>query len=61
MYEIGKVENKINIRDINSPFIKEIIFSFLTEKQKLDIIMYNNKLQNLLLVNIENYKKISGK
>ena len=38
---IGNVKNKINIRDINSHFIKEIIFSFLSEKQKLEIIIYN--------------------
>jgi len=41
---IGKVKNKINIRDINSPFIKKIIFSFLSEKEKLNMIMYNKQL-----------------
>jgi len=58
---IGKVKNKINIRDINSPFIKKIIFSFLSEKEKLNMIMYNKQLQNVLLVNIKNYKTMSGK
>ena len=49
MNEIGKRENKKNIRDINSPFIKKKIFLFLFEKQILNIIMYNKQLQNLLL------------
>ena len=61
MDEIGNIKNKINIRDINSSFIIKYIFSFLPEKQKLNIIIYNKQLQNLILVKIKNYKKISGK
>ena len=60
MDEVGNVKNKINIRDINSSIIKNI-FSFLSEKKILNIIIYNKALQNLILVNIEDYKKISGK
>ena len=52
---------KINIKDIKSSFIIKIIFSFLTEKRKLNIIIYNKELQNNLKNNIEDYKKISGK
>jgi len=37
------LKNKVNLRDIKSPFIKKLIFSFLSEKKKLDIIMYNKK------------------
>ena len=40
--------------------IKEV-FSFLYKKYKLNIIIYNKKLQKRLEVNIEDYKKISGK
>ena len=61
MDEIGSNKNRINIRDIKSSFIIKNIFSFLSEKQKLNIIMNNKLLQSILLVNIKNYKKISGK
>ena len=61
MDEIGNIKNKTNISYFNSSFIIKNIFLFLSEKQKLKIIMYNKKLQNLLLVDIENYKKINGK
>jgi len=57
-----EIYNKsINIRDINSSFIIKNIFSFLSEEQILNIVLYNKLLQNLLLVDIENNKKISGK
>ena len=38
----------------------EMIF-FLYEKQKLNMIIYNKRLQNILGVDIGDYKKISGK
>ena len=60
MEEIGNIKNKINIRDIKSSFIIKNIFSSLSDKQKLNMIIYNKLFQNLLSVNIENYKKISG-
>ena len=61
MEEIGNIKNRINIRDINSFFIIKNIFSFLSEKQILNLIIYNKQFQNLLLVDIKNYKEISGK
>ena len=61
MDEIGSIKNRINIRDINSSFIIKNIFSFLSEKQILNLIIYNKQFQNFLLVDIKNYKKISGK
>ena len=61
MDEFGNVKNKINIRDINSSSSIKNIFSFLSEKKILNMIIYNKALQNLILVNIEDYKKISGK
>ena len=61
MDEIGSIKNRINIRDINSSFFIKNIFSFLTEKKILNLIIYNKQVQNLLLVDIKNYKKISGK
>jgi len=61
MDEIGNIKNRINIRDINSTFIIKNIFSFLSEKHILNMIIYNKLLQKLLSVDIKNYKKISGK
>ena len=61
MDEIGNIKSKINIRNISPSIIIKNIFSFLSEKQKLNMIMYNKLFQNLLLVDIKNYKKISGK
>ena len=55
------IKYKTNIREIKSSFIIKIIFSFLSEKQKLNIIMHNREIQNILSVNIENYIKIYGK
>ena len=56
-----KNKNNINLRDIKSNFMIKKLFSFLCEKQKLDVIKYNKDLQKINLVNIEDYKKISGK
>ena len=54
-------KNSINLRCIKSPLIIKILFSFLYEKQKLEMIKYNKYLQKIFLVNIGNYKKLSGK
>ena len=57
MAELKK--NKIKIlEDIKSTYIIKEVFSFLYEKQKLNIIIYNKHLQNRLGVDIEYYKKI---
>ena len=61
MDEIGNIKNNINLRDINSPYIIKNIFSFLSEKQILNMIMYNKLFQSIVLIDINNYKKISGK
>ena len=59
MSEIKKA--KKNIEDIKSSYIIKEVFSFLSKKQKLNMIIYNKNLQNIFGVNIEDYKKISGK
>ena len=61
MEKLEDNKNKINIRDIKSPFIINNIFSFLYQKQKLNMIIYNKGLQNKLSFDIKDYKKISGK
>ena len=37
------------------------IFLFLINTKKLDLIIYNNKIKNRLKIDIEYYKKISGR
>ena len=53
---------EISLNDeIKSKNIRKDIFSYLNEKQKLKMIIYNKKLQNIFGVNINDFKKISGK
>ena len=52
--------NKI-IYNIKSAYILKDIFSFINIKQKLSLIMYNKQLQKILGVDMEDYKKTSGK
>ena len=57
-----KVEGKKSIiNSIKSPYILELVFSFLYERNKLNMIIYNKQLQKKLGVDIEDYKKTSGK
>ena len=61
MNEIQNIESKINIgKSIESLYILKDIFSFLSEKQKLNIIIYNKHLQRGFDINIEDYKRLSG-
>ena len=46
---------------IKGKYIKIGIFSYINEKQKLEMIIYNKKLQNTIDVNMFDYRKISGK
>jgi len=61
MTEFKEIKYKINYRDIKSSFILKRIFSFLNEKKILDMMKYSNELQKAFLVNIKDYKRISGK
>ena len=54
-------EIKSNINSIKSSYILKLVFSFLNEEQKMKIIIYNKQIQKKLDVNIEVYKKISGR
>ena len=56
--------NKSNIKlieNINSKDIIKILFSHLDEKIKLKTIKYNKKLQNIIDINLINYKFFSGR
>ena len=61
MDEFKDIKDKINIRYIKSSFIIKNIFSFLSTKEKLNMIMYNKGLQKINLIDIKDYKKINGK
>ena len=52
--------NKI-IYNIKSEYVLKDVLSFINIKQKLNLIIYNKQLQKKLGVNIEDYKKTSGK
>ena len=61
MTEIENSKSTISIKHIKSSYVIKKVFSFLNEKQKLKMIIYNKELQKRVLVNIELYKKESGK
>ena len=42
-------------------FFMKKLFSLISEEQKLELIRYNKEFQKIFLVDIEDYKKISGK
>ena len=46
---------------LKSYYILENIFSFLYERKKLDLIIYNKKYKKKLGLSIDDYKKISGR
>ena len=53
--------NKNSLKNIKSKYFVAFIFSFLSEKRKLEIIKYNKNLQNILNIKLINYKFYSGK
>ena len=61
MDELKDIKHKINIKDIKSSFIIKDLFLFLSEKQRLNVIIYNKELKKLLSVDINDYKKLSSK
>ena len=52
---------KSSMKLIKSIYNIKQVLSYLSEKIKLNMIIYNKVFQNKLGINIENYKKISGK
>ena len=57
----NEIKNKVGILDIKSKYIFSHIFSFILEKIKLDIIIYNTNLQEKFNIKIDDYKEFSGK
>ena len=61
MDELENIKNEKNIgKSIETLHILKDIFSFLSKKKKLEIIVYNKELQKKLDIKIEDYKKIRG-
>ena len=50
-----------NLDNVKSLYILKDIFSFLCKKSKYKMIIYNNKYKKRFQINIEDYKKLSGK
>ena len=62
MNECSNIKLQIDIEEsIKSFYILKGIFSFLSEKEKLNIIIYNKNLQKKFDISIEDYKKVSGR
>ena len=62
MANTKEIKSNIKLRDIDSSYVIEEVFSFLNKKQlPLNLIIYNKELQNFLSIDIDDYKKISGK
>ena len=58
----GIPKRSVNLKkSIKSFYITKDIFSFLSEKKKLDMIRYNKRFQNKFGIDLEYFKKISGK
>ena len=56
MSKFKNIKSTINPLNPESSNIIKLIFSFLMNRKKLLIINYNKELQNLISVNIEDYK-----
>ena len=54
-------KNYITLFKVKSLYIIKNIFSYLTDKQKLSLINYNKQILKKLEIDIEFFKKISGK
>ena len=61
MSKLEQLKSNIILREIKSSYIIKEVFSFLNEKQKLNMIIYNKALQRELEIELDYYKKISGK
>ena len=58
MNKINDFKFNKNKRHIKSSYVIKTVFSFLTEKRILDMIIYNKELQKKFSVDIENYKNL---
>ena len=61
MSEIKEIKSEIKLANIKSIYIAKRITSFIKEVYKLKMIIYNKTLQKLWKININDYKRVSGK
>ena len=62
MEKLKEIKSNINLlKSIKTSYILDFVFSFISVKQKLNLIINNKKLQKMLDIDIEEYKKISGR
>ena len=47
------------LKNVKSLFFLRVLFSYMDEKQKLELIRYNKNLQNTININLNNYKFFS--
>ena len=61
MNKFNKYKSKRNFREIQSSYVFKTVLSFLNEKGKLNMIIYSKEMQRIFSVDINDYKKVSGK
>ena len=49
------------LKSIKSLYFIQYVYTYVDDAQKLKIIKYNKSLQNIINININNYKYFSGK
>ena len=49
------------LKEVKSSYILKKIFSNLNKKKELYMIIYNKKFQNLLNINLDDYKNMRGR
>ena len=49
------------MENLESKYIIQNIFSFMNVKKKFKLVKYNKSLKNKLDINLEDYKKLSGR
>ena len=59
LLDLENIQQKVNFDNIKSKYILKQIFDNLNKKRFFKIINYNKTIQNILDININNYKKYS--
>ena len=61
MSNLEKIKSNAILINIRSYYNIKKIFEYLEDKKALNVIIYNKVLQDMLVVDIEYYKYLSGK
>ena len=57
----GEKEDTSVFRKMKSYCVLKHMFTFLLEEKKLELVKYNKKLQNRLLINIKDYENATDR